>query len=32
MTMDFDEALRQAAPPQRGSEPLFTVNLTLNDK
>ena len=32
MTMDFDEALRQAAPPQRGSEPLFTVNLVLNDK
>jgi len=32
MTMDFDEALRQSAPPQRGSEPLFTVNLILNDK
>lgn len=32
MTMDFDEAMRQPAPPQRGSEPLFTVNLTLNDK
>jgi dynein heavy chain len=25
MTMDFDEALRQSAPPQRGSEPLFSV-------
>ena len=25
MTMDFDEAMRQPAPPQRGSEPLFSV-------
>lgn len=32
MTMDFDEAMRQPAPPQRGSEPLFSVQLTLNDK
>jgi hypothetical protein len=32
MTMDFDEAMRQPAPPQRGSEPLFSVSLTLNDK
>lgn len=30
--MDFDEAMRQPAPPQRGSEPLFSVQLTLNDK
>ena len=30
--MDFDEAMRQPAPPQRGSEPLFSVSLTLNDK
>ena len=32
MTMDFDEVMRQPAPPQRGSEPLFSVSLTLNDK
>lgn len=31
MTMDFDEAMRQPAPPQRGREPLFNVSVTLND-
>ena len=31
MTMDFDEATRQQAPPQRGHEPLFMVSVTLND-
>ena len=31
MTMDFDEAMRQPAPPQRGREPLFSVSVTLND-
>lgn len=31
MTMDFDEAMRQQAPPQRGREPLFNVSVTLND-
>jgi len=31
MTMDFDEAMRQPAPPQRGQEPLFNISVTLND-
>jgi hypothetical protein len=31
MTMDFDEAMRQPAPPQRGREPLFNVSVTLYD-
>lgn len=31
MSMDFDEAMRQPAPPQRGREPLFNVSVSLND-
>lgn len=29
MAMDFDEANRQPAPPQRGREPLFYVSVQL---
>jgi dynein heavy chain len=31
MTMDFDEANKHAAPPQRGHEPLFNVSVALFD-
>ena len=31
MSMDFDEATRQPAPPTRGREPLFYVQVLLND-
>jgi len=32
MTMDFDEATRQPAPPTRGREPLFYVGVKLTDE
>lgn len=32
MSMEFDEANRQPAPPVRGREPLFYVSIQLNDK